>query len=78
MITYILLFKIPNFYSDFDGFSPQGCADDVAKEIVKLKQDNIQGLAIDLQDNGGGSMEEAIKLAGLFVHHGPKTSRNVY
>ncbi len=63
--------KIPNFYSDFDGFSPQGCADDVAKEIVKLKQDNIQGLAIDLQDNGGGSMEEAIKLAGMFIDYGP-------
>jgi carboxyl-terminal processing protease len=63
--------KIPNFYSDFDGFSPQGCADDVAKEIIKLKQDNIQGLAIDLQDNGGGSMEEAIKLAGMFIDYGP-------
>ncbi|WP_310560767.1 S41 family peptidase [Flavobacterium sp.] len=63
--------KIPNFYSNFDGFSPQGCADDVAKEIVKLKQDNIQGLVIDLQDNGGGSMEEAIKLAGMFIDYGP-------
>ena len=63
--------QIPNFYSDFDGFSPQGCADDVAKEIVKLKQDNIQGLVIDLQDNGGGSMEEAIKLAGMFIDFGP-------
>jgi carboxyl-terminal processing protease len=63
--------KIPNFYSDFDGFSPQGCADDVAKEIIKLKQDNIKGLIIDLQDNGGGSMEEAIKLAGMFIDYGP-------
>jgi len=63
--------EIPNFYSDFDGFSPQGCADDVAKEIVKLKQDNIKGLVIDLQDNGGGSMEEAIKLAGMFIDFGP-------
>nr|WP_315146787.1 carboxy terminal-processing peptidase [uncultured Flavobacterium sp.] len=63
--------EIPNFYSDFDGFSPQGCADDVAKEIVKLKQDNIKGLVIDLQDNGGGSMEEAIKLAGMFIDYGP-------
>lgn len=63
--------KIPNFYSDFDGFSSQGCADDVAKEIAKLKLDNIQGLVIDLQDNGGGSMEEAIKLAGMFIDYGP-------
>ena len=63
--------SIPNFYSDFDGYSEQGCADDVAKEIVKLSQDNIQGLVIDLQDNGGGSMEEAIKLAGMFIDYGP-------
>ena len=63
--------EIPNFYSDFDGYSPEGCADDVAKEIIKLKQDNIQGLVINLQDNGGGSMEEAIKLAGMFIDYGP-------
>jgi carboxyl-terminal processing protease len=63
--------KIPNFYSDFDGFSPLGCADDVAKEIIKLKKDSIQGLVIDIQDNGGGSMEEAIKLSGMFIDLGP-------
>ena len=63
--------NIPNFYSDFDGFSAQGCADDVAKEIAKLQMDNIQGLVIDLQNNGGGSMEEAIKLAGMFIDFGP-------
>lgn len=63
--------NIPNFYSDFDGYSPQGCADDVAKEITKLQNDNIQGLVIDLQDNGGGSMEEAVKLAGMFIDFGP-------
>jgi carboxyl-terminal processing protease len=63
--------NIPNFYSDFDGYSEQGCAEDVAKEIEKLNQDNIQGLVIDLQDNGGGSMEEAIKLAGMFIDYGP-------
>lgn len=63
--------NIPNFYSDFDGDSVRGCADDVAKEIVKLQEDNIEGLVIDLQDNGGGSMEEAIKLAGMFIDIGP-------
>jgi carboxyl-terminal processing protease len=63
--------SIPSFYSDFDDFSSQGCADDVAKEIIKLKQDDIKGLVIDLQDNGGGSMEEAIKLAGMFIDYGP-------
>jgi len=69
--TKIGYINIPNFYSDFDGYSAQGCADDVAKELAKLTQDNIQGLVIDLQDNGGGSMEEAIKLAGMFIDFGP-------
>ncbi len=63
--------RIPSFYSDFDGFSNNGCADDVAKEIAKLRKDGVEGIVIDLQDNGGGSMEEAIKLAGMFIDNGP-------
>lgn len=62
--------KIPNFYSDFDSNTEIGCADDVAKEIVKLQDDKIDGLVIDLEDNGGGSMQEAIKLAGMFIDSG--------
>ncbi|PWA09151.1 carboxy terminal-processing peptidase [Flavobacterium laiguense] len=63
--------KIPSFYSDFEGRSSKGCAQDVAKETIKLMKDDIKGLVIDLTDNGGGSMEEAIKLAGLFIESGP-------
>ncbi|WP_289658149.1 S41 family peptidase [Flavobacterium panacagri] len=63
--------KIPSFYADLDGNSRKGCADDVAREVIKLERDNIKGLVIDLIDNGGGSMEEAIKLAGMFVDYGP-------
>ena len=63
--------KIPSFYADLDGNSRKGCADDVAREVMKLERDNITGLVIDLIDNGGGSMEEAIKLAGMFVDYGP-------
>jgi carboxyl-terminal processing protease len=63
--------KVPSFYSAFDSDTNQGVADDVAKEIVKLKKDNIQGLIIDLQYNGGGSMDEVIRLAGMFVNFGP-------
>lgn len=74
--TRIGYINIPSFYSDFDGYSPRGCADDVAKEISKLKKDNIQGLVIDLQDNGGGSMDEAIKLAGMFIDFGPVSILN--
>jgi len=69
--TRVGYIKIPNFYADFDGKTMKGCADDVAKEILKLKKDNITGLVIDLQNNGGGSMAEAIKLAGMFINVGP-------
>ncbi|UQD57309.1 S41 family peptidase [Flavobacterium sp. K5-23] len=63
--------KIPGFYGDFEGESGKGCAEDVAKEIFNLQKENVKGLVIDLSDNGGGSMEEAIKLAGIFVDKGP-------
>lgn len=63
--------KIPSFYTNFEGGSSKGCAQDVAKETIKLMKDNIKGLVLDLTDNGGGSMEEAVKLAGLFIDYGP-------
>ena len=48
-----------------------GCANDVAKEIISLKKENIGGLILDLRYNGGGSMQEAVALAGLFIDAGP-------
>lgn len=63
--------KIPSFYSNFEEENSKGCAQDVAKETIKLMQDDIKGLILDLTDNGGGSMEEAVKLAGLFIDRGP-------
>lgn len=63
--------KIPSFYSAFDSTTKQGCADDLAKEVIKLKKDNITGLILDLQFNGGGSMDEVIRMAGMFVNFGP-------
>ena len=64
--------RLPGFYSDWeDEKEDNGCANDVAKEIIKLKQENINGLIIDLRYNGGGSLEEAIALAGIFIDAGP-------
>ena len=62
--------KIPSFYSAFDN-SGNGCADDVAKEVDILKKNDINGLIIDLQYNGGGSMDEVIRMAGMFINYGP-------
>lgn len=65
--------SLPAFYTDWDGEEGgnNGCADDVAKEIIKLKKENIEGLILDIRYNGGGSMMEAIALAGIFIDFGP-------
>lgn len=63
--------SLPSFYTDMDEHNKPGCANDVAKEILKLENDSIKGLIIDLRNNGGGSMEEAMNLAGIFIDEGP-------
>jgi len=65
--------SLPSFYTDWGNASPLGCANDVAKEIVKLQQEQIDGLILDLRFNGGGSVYEAVGLAGLFIDEGPIT-----
>ena len=67
-IGYIYL---PEFYMDFDKPDGSRCSDDVAKEIVKLKAENVEGIVIDLRSNGGGSLPEVVKMAGLFIEDGP-------
>jgi len=73
--------KIPSFYTAFEnGDQNAGVADDVAKEVAKLKKSEISGLIIDLQYNGGGSMDEVIRMAGMFISFGPisvVTDRNM-
>jgi carboxyl-terminal processing protease len=63
---------LPTFYSDTDDYSflPNGCANDMAKEIIRLKREGIEALIIDLRNNTGGSMLEAIRAAGIFVDYG--------
>lgn len=63
--------SLPSFYTDMEEATMPGCANDVAKEILKLEGDSINGLIIDLRNNGGGSMLEAMNLAGIFVDEGP-------
>ncbi|RFM30237.1 S41 family peptidase [Deminuibacter soli] len=70
-IGYILL---PAFYTSW-GNDPNdqsgGCANDVTKAIIKLKKDKLDGLILDLRFNGGGSLQEAVALAGIFINAGP-------
>ena len=67
-IGYIML---PGFYTEWENESGSSCANDVAKEIVKLKRENIDGLILDLRFNGGGSLGEAMELIGIFINEGP-------
>lgn len=61
---------LPSFYFD-RGKTSGGAGGDVAKAIIKLNKENIEGLILDLRSNGGGSVQEAIDLAGIFIDFGP-------
>jgi carboxyl-terminal processing protease len=67
--------NIPKFYSDFEaqrsGEEGKSTTKDVRKLISELQQKNIDGLIIDLRNDGGGSLTEAVELTGLFIKEGP-------
>jgi carboxyl-terminal processing protease len=63
--------NLPGFYTEWDDNSTAGCSIDMAREILKLRKENIEGLIIDLRFNGGGAISEAISLAGIFINEGP-------
>ncbi len=67
-IGYIYL---PEFYANFDDPSARRSATDVAKEVQKLKDAKVDGLVIDLRGNGGGSLNDVVDMAGLFIKDGP-------
>lgn len=68
--------NIPSFYRDFEGAGKRdkdfaSTTRDVQKLIDSLKAENVEGIVIDLRNNGGGSLTEAISLTGLFISKGP-------
>jgi carboxyl-terminal processing protease len=67
-IGYIYL---PSFYADFQDPNGRQCADDVAVEIEKLKEAGIDGMILDLRDNGGGSLRDVVEMTGFFIEDGP-------
>ena len=67
-IGYIYL---PEFYADFNDPSGRRSATDVAKEVQKLKAENVEGIVIDLRGNGGGSLTDVVDMVGLFIKDGP-------
>ena len=63
--------RLPSFYSEFEGKKGNSCAEDVRKEIEKLKAQNVEGIILDLRYNGGGSLRDVITMSGLFIEEGP-------
>ncbi len=64
--------SLPDFYTDHSAdVNELGCANDMAKCILKLKKDGMEGLILDLRGNGGGSLYEAVALSGIFIDYGP-------
>jgi len=67
-VGYIYL---PSFYADFQDPNGRQCAEDVEVEINKLKKSGVDGIVIDLRNNGGGSLRDVVKMSGLFIERGP-------
>jgi len=67
--------KIPSFYRDFSagrlGNDGRNVTDDTRAELNKLKKEEINGLILDLRNNGGGSLSDAVDVSGLFLPDGP-------
>ncbi len=67
-IGYIFL---PEFYADWERPNGAKCSQDVAREIIKLKEQNVEGIIMDLRNNGGGSLYDVVQMVGLFIPEGP-------
>ncbi|MEM9990524.1 MAG: carboxy terminal-processing peptidase [Bacteroidota bacterium] len=62
---------LPGFYADFQDKNGRFSGDDIAAEIEKLKKDEVDGIILDLRGNPGGSLQEVVKMSGLFIENGP-------
>ena len=62
---------LPKFYISFENKQNRDAFKDVAIEIERLKEQNVDGIVMDLRDNGGGSLETVVKMVGLFIPDGP-------
>lgn len=63
--------SLPSFYADFENSDGRFSAKDVKKEIEKLKEEQVDGIILDLRFNGGGSLRDVVKMGGYFIEKGP-------
>ncbi|MBN1650518.1 MAG: carboxy terminal-processing peptidase [Bacteroidales bacterium] len=67
-VAYVYL---PSFYSNFNDANGRNSGDDMKKEIEKINNEGIHNIILDLRNNGGGSLMDAVDIAGLFIKNGP-------
>lgn len=65
------IIHLPKFYVNFNDYDTRNAATDIAKEIKELKSEGVEGLVLDLRNNGGGSLQTVVDIAGLFIKEGP-------
>ncbi|WP_111682156.1 carboxy terminal-processing peptidase [Winogradskyella tangerina] len=63
--------NLPKFYVDFENYNKRNAASDIKQEIIRLKKEGVEGLVLDLRNNGGGSLQTVVDIAGLFIEEGP-------
>ncbi len=63
--------NLPVFYADFQNPDGRFCAKDIAAELEKLKGENVNGIILDLRNNGGGSLRDVVRMSGFFIESGP-------
>lgn len=65
------LINLPKFYINFEDYNKRNAASDIKQEIIRLKKEGVEGLVMDLRNNGGGSLQTVVDIAGLFIEEGP-------
>lgn len=63
--------NLPKFYVNFDDYDNRNAASDIKKELERLKSEGMEGLVLDLRNNGGGSLKTVVDMVGLFIEEGP-------
>jgi len=62
---------LPSFYRDFSNSKARNASNDLRAEIRRLRQKNVNGIILDLRNNGGGALDDAVNISGLFIDYGP-------
>ncbi|WP_417365837.1 carboxy terminal-processing peptidase [Flavobacterium beibuense] len=65
------IINLPKFYIDFENKDNRDAAKDVKQEVIRLREYGVDGIVIDLRNNGGGSLRTVVDMTGLFVPEGP-------